>query len=119
MAWSEKARCVLVANGGDDGQGKVRMVKATLLKSQSAAIYIAILAKATVTPGPDDDSGLMSWPPVSQPIRCASRRGVSWPRSEEHTSELQSLMRSSYAVFCLIKKHQHITNTQNIQLNTQ
>src|SRR3546814_5516106 len=25
-------------------------------------------------------------------------------RSEEHTSELQSLMRSSYAVFCLIKK---------------
>src|SRR3546814_10007165 len=28
-------------------------------------------------------------------------------RSEEHTSELQSLMRSSYAVFCLIKKHYH------------
>src|SRR3546814_6542941 len=26
-------------------------------------------------------------------------------RSEEHTSELQSLMRISYAVFCLIKKH--------------
>src|SRR3546814_5029964 len=30
------------------------------------------------------------------------------PRSEEHTSELQSLMRISYAVFCLKKK-----NTQN------
>src|SRR3546814_1370147 len=28
-------------------------------------------------------------------------------RSEEHTSELQSLMRTSYAVFCLKKKHQH------------
>src|SRR3546814_4893418 len=27
-----------------------------------------------------------------------------WQRSEEHTSELQSLMRSSYAVFCLKKK---------------
>src|SRR3546814_2098421 len=26
------------------------------------------------------------------------------PRSEEHTSELQSLMRTSYAVFCLTKK---------------
>src|SRR3546814_2796109 len=26
-----------------------------------------------------------------------------WPRSEEHTSELQSLMRISYAVFCLKK----------------
>src|SRR3546814_4980040 len=28
-------------------------------------------------------------------------------RSEEHTSELQSLMRNSYAVFCLKKKKQH------------
>src|SRR3546814_8143844 len=33
-------------------------------------------------------------------------------RSEEHTSELQSLMRSSYAVFCLQKK------TQRIQTHT-
>src|SRR3546814_9181140 len=34
------------------------------------------------------------------------RRGVTvlrWRRSEEHTSELQSLMRISYAVFCLKK----------------
>src|SRR3546814_1319008 len=29
------------------------------------------------------------------------------PRSEEHTSELQSLMRISYAVFCLKKKKTH------------
>src|SRR3546814_5707247 len=29
------------------------------------------------------------------------------PRSEEHTSELQSLMRISYAVFCLKKKTNH------------
>src|SRR3546814_968184 len=34
-------------------------------------------------------------------------------RSEEHTSELQSLMRISYAVFCLKKKNtQHIKNKQ-------
>src|SRR3546814_7486589 len=32
-------------------------------------------------------------------------------RSEEHTSELQSLMRISYAVFCLKKKKPHITCT--------
>src|SRR3546814_8930991 len=31
-------------------------------------------------------------------------------RSEEHTSELQSLMRISYAVFCLKKKKTHIPN---------
>src|SRR3546814_3433400 len=30
-------------------------------------------------------------------------------RSEEHTSDLQSLMRISYAVFCLKKKNYHIT----------
>src|SRR3546814_4788960 len=34
-------------------------------------------------------------------------------RSEEHTSELQSLMRISYAVFCLKKTKDNITNTQN------
>src|SRR3546814_10858561 len=32
-------------------------------------------------------------------------------RSEEHTSELQSLMRNSYAVFCLKKKKTHNANT--------
>src|SRR3546814_5002370 len=31
----------------------------------------------------------------------------AWGRSEEHTSELQSLMRISYAVFCLKKKKKH------------
>src|SRR3546814_4808828 len=31
-------------------------------------------------------------------------RGIPLSRSEEHTSELQSLMRISYAVFCLKKK---------------
>src|SRR3546814_5326069 len=42
-------------------------------------------------------------------------------RSEEHTSELQSLMRSSYAVFCLTKKknyctYNHVINNKNIKL---
>src|SRR3546814_9653020 len=35
----------------------------------------------------------------------AQRSGVADRRSEEHTSELQSLMRISYAVFCLKKKN--------------
>src|SRR3546814_2931503 len=34
-------------------------------------------------------------------------------RSEEHTSELQSLMRISYAVFCLKKKNKQRNNTYN------
>src|SRR3546814_2648061 len=44
---------------------------------------------------------------------CTARfRAITLERSEEHTSELQSLMRISYAVFCLKKKTQlnkHIT----------
>src|SRR3546814_10161931 len=36
-------------------------------------------------------------------------RALHAPRSEEHTSELQSLMRISYAVFCLKKKKQYKT----------
>src|SRR3546814_2367875 len=38
-------------------------------------------------------------------------------RSEEHTSELQSLMRNSYAVFCLKKKQQQV-NTHKINTQT-
>src|SRR3546814_6212517 len=66
-------------------------------------------------------------------VQCARRRLVSrnwreqcfqqtlhrkWrqsaQRSEEHTSELQSLMRISYAVFCL-KKKKHAKSRTNIQ----
>src|SRR3546814_2259246 len=40
---------------------------------------------------------------------CAASiiRSIGAARSEEHTSELQSLMRISYAVFCLKKKRSH------------
>src|SRR3546814_1545607 len=40
-------------------------------------------------------------------------------RSEEHTSELQSLMRISYAVFCLQKKNKKHKNTQTMNNATK
>src|SRR3546814_6610595 len=43
---------------------------------------------------------------------CDQRRG----RSEEHTSELQSLMRISYAVFCLKKKNHKVTDHTHNQV---
>src|SRR3546814_6843624 len=43
---------------------------------------------------------------------------VSWGRSEEHTSELQSLMRISYAVFCLKKKKQIKQELKNLTRRT-
>src|SRR3546814_4904704 len=47
--------------------------------------------------------------PQSFTVATDTSHGCS-PRSEEHTSELQSLMRISYAVFCLKKKTTTITN---------
>src|SRR3546814_7885294 len=41
---------------------------------------------------------------------CPARGPSLSPRSEEHTSELQSLMRISYAVFCLKKKNTKKSN---------
>src|SRR3546814_13415006 len=47
-----------------------------------------------------------------------SAAGSPTGRSEEHTSELQSLMRISYAVFCLKKKNKLINETADLR-NTQ
>src|SRR3546814_7530003 len=44
---------------------------------------------------------------LSPPVRGAHERRAMGARSEEHTSELQSLMRISYAVFCLKKKNKN------------
>src|SRR3546814_4610714 len=63
-------------------------------------------------------------PPVGTPdgerkarrcITIAAWVGISM-RSEEHTSELQSLMRISYAVFCLKKKKNKNPNTKHSNL---
>src|SRR3546814_16111625 len=43
-------------------------------------------------------------------LLAVGRLGARHHRSEEHTSELQSLMRISYAVFCLKKKKKVITS---------
>src|SRR3546814_7049620 len=50
---------------------------------------------------PEDSSGCAV---EVAPIQCARHSTSHALRSEEHTSELQSLMRISYAVFCLKKK---------------
>src|SRR3546814_1043965 len=67
--------------------------------------------------GADDDEDeaavLIAPPEVDAPLRplvinlrdAAVEGSFERVRSEEHTSELQSLMRISYAVFCLKKKH--------------
>src|SRR3546814_4341091 len=63
-------------------------------------------------------SASVTLPPASVTISAAAAMSHSLPqrsdaaiRSEEHTSELQSLMRISYAVFCLKKKIKPSNNT--------
>src|SRR3546814_12846614 len=56
------------------------------------------------------DCGAGAWRPARARVRATGRelpgrRAKHRWRSEEHTSELQSLMRISYAVFCLKKKN--------------
>src|SRR3546814_6595146 len=59
-------------------------------------------AQAVIDPGAD---ALVVCPnPFYQIYEGAALLAGAQPRSEEHTSELQSLMRISYAVFCLKKK---------------
>src|SRR3546814_8890212 len=68
----------------------------------------------------------IGYPDLSFPL--PEMTGPPAARSEEHTSELQSLMRISYAVFCLKKKINNTyaldatvssTTTTTIQLHTQ
>src|SRR3546814_3160729 len=53
-----------------------------------------------------------------QQAKLAQLNPAIGKRSEEHTSELQSLMRISYAVFCLKKKKKQ-TNTKNELIEKQ
>src|SRR3546814_8062245 len=50
------------------------------------------------------------------PLQMGTLSKAVGERSEEHTSELQSLMRNSYAVFCLTKKHNTISYHQTTHL---
>src|SRR3546814_9589378 len=64
----------------------------------------------------DGEQPLAFHPPRQQHAQRLVRV-PSLERSEEHTSELQSLMRSSYAVFCLKKKKTNYLETQTTTLN--
>src|SRR3546814_8309003 len=76
-----------------------------------------------------EDHGAVAKAPDQHHVeRAAEGHQQGETRSEEHTSELQSLMRTSYAVFCLKKNSRQIsqtstqisdTNSYNIRLTKQ
>src|SRR3546814_9232877 len=72
------------------------------------------LAKEIGTGSRNADEEARARPALRRPRLDHSRGARLAARSEEHTSELQSLMRISYAVFCLKKKNKHKpTNEDN------
>src|SRR3546814_4784725 len=75
----------------------------------SNATQISVLNIHSIVAKPQFNSG--NGAPGSGPSRSARR-------SEEHTSELQSLMRTSYAVFCL-KKKKYTTNKMEHQIDNK
>src|SRR3546814_9189169 len=86
--------------------GKVGGDEIFILRDQYAAI---LQCSFRHLPPPSSRSG--TWP--GNPPRSRERR------SEEHTSELQSLMRISYAVICLKKKRHYKKKTTKQKKQTQ
>src|SRR3546814_7618468 len=98
----------------DYSQVNVEMVPGSTLEQTGAVTqHVAdVLSQSSIV-----DSAFSDIEPTKATIYLTLKKGheqssVDWERemapkrSEEHTSELQSLMRTSYAVFCLKKKKQ-------------
>src|SRR3546814_3280640 len=64
-----------------------------------------------------DRFGIVEWIPPVPKEQLAIAMPLTAARSEEHTSELQSLMRISYAVFCLKKKKKKTTTKPSNTIN--
>src|SRR3546814_3442938 len=67
----------------------------------------------------DNDDGNMQSRHPFNPERSSRHASKKRQRSEEHTSELQSLMRTSYAVFCLKKTKRTIQTSTTLYHHTQ
>src|SRR3546814_8429037 len=80
-------------------EGKVSMLA---MKRLGATAMLMLLALA----------GCSKEGPINSPYPSGAESQNT--RSDEHTSELQSLMRISYAVFCLKKNQLNQTNTHNV-----
>src|SRR3546814_5799235 len=111
------SRCCAAFSGGDFASFDL----SALVGSPSAAIVASARSSAAIS-SPANPSAR-----PGDPCPAAISAAISSSRSEEHTSELQSLMRISYAVFCLKKKthtqttpppHPHTTHTPHTHHNT-
>src|SRR3546814_4015885 len=76
------------------------------------------LFRSTIPPRRTARATTSACPTARRSTTPTRRRSASPRRSEEHTSELQSLMRISYAVFCLKKKKKQPSTQHTYHVDT-
>src|SRR3546814_9248915 len=87
---------------GDVGFGKTEVAVRAAFKAIQDGKQVAMLVPTTLLVKQHTETFTERFAGFPVKVRALSR--FQSDRSEEHTSELQSLMRISYAVFCLKKK---------------
>src|SRR3546814_16279190 len=101
--------CLLIRRPPRSTRTDTRFPYTTLFRSPGGERRYDLLT------GQNHVDGRRSSPGAAQ-TDAASPQGNAASRSEEHTSELQSLMRISYAVFCLRNKKAHAISIHSIFL---
>src|SRR3546814_7179616 len=100
-AWVEALACgtpIVISDAGGEAELVTSSVAGRIVSRTPAAIAEAVQTLLAAPPAPADVAaslgGRFDW----------ARNGRELARSEEHTSELQSLMHITYSVFCLKTK---------------
>src|SRR3546814_4335228 len=102
---------LLVASGAARGQSQSNPTAQAVTEQQLLQELNRIQGRITI---PDDKAAILQQP-QGRDYQSFHEDALPWIggiavlRSEEHTSELQSLMRISYAVFCLKKQKHELT----------
>src|SRR3546814_4016893 len=101
---------LLSARNHDAGVAKLDRLGGKRNRAQARAAELIDADRGGFLPDPRINCGLAG---RVLPLPCGQYLAEDDFRSEEHTSELQSLMRISYAVFCLKKKKNKHTKTKH------
>src|SRR3546814_2899964 len=114
--WSSDV-CSSDLTNGEQGRDEVKTIRKMMLGAAASALLLtSVTAPAALAQSSANQTALVDYvnPLMGTDSSYRLSYGNTYPavaRSEEHTSELQSLMRTSYAVFCLKKKTNNTKQT--------